>query len=61
MAAAVLAVVIAGIVYCTFFAEEKEDKVQYRTGEEAAGTVDNMSSRDVGSNDAQMGSNMQQL
>lgn len=61
MVAAVLAVVIAGIVYCTFFAEEKEDKVQYRTGEEAAGTVDNMSSRDVGSNDAQMGSNMQQL
>ena len=34
IAAAVLAVVIAGIVYCVFFAEEKNGTVQYRTGEE---------------------------
>ena len=31
---AVLAVVIAGIVYCVFFAEEKDGTVQYQTGEE---------------------------
>ncbi len=36
VAAAVLAVVVAGIVYCIFFAEEKDDTVQYRTGEESA-------------------------
>ena len=34
IAAAVLAVVIAGIVYCVFFAEEKSGTVQYQTDEE---------------------------
>ncbi len=35
IAAAVLAVVIAGIVYCVFFAEEKDGTVQYQSSEEA--------------------------
>lgn len=56
IAAAVLAVVIAGIVYCVFFSEEEDGVVQYQTGEEAAGDVDDMFVNDTGSNGAQAGS-----
>ena len=43
IAAAVLAVVIAGIVYCVFFTEEKTGTVQYQTGEESAGNAEDLS------------------
>lgn len=43
IAAAVLAVVIAGIVYCVFFTEEKTGTVQYQTGEESAGKAEDLS------------------
>jgi len=53
MAVAALAVVIAGIGYCVFFAEEKDGAVQYQTGEESDGTVGEMSVTGSRSDDAQ--------
>ena len=52
IAAAVLAVVIAGIVYCVFFAEEKTGTVQYQTGEEtkAVTAAENVALSDVAEN-----------
>lgn len=52
-AVAVFAVVIAGIVYCIFFAEEKDSAVQYQTGESASGEVDDLFSGNTGSNEIQ--------
>ena len=52
-AVAILAVMIAGIVYCIFFAEEKDSAVRYQTGESAAGEVDDLFSGNTGSDEIQ--------
>lgn len=60
IAVAILAVMIAGIVYCVFFAEEKDSAVQYQTGEEASGEVDDLFAGNNGSNSTQSESNATQ-
>ena len=57
IAVAILAVMIAGIVYCVFFAEEKDSAVQYQTGEEASGEVDESFAGNNGSAGTQSESN----
>jgi len=60
VAAAVLAVVVAGIVYCIFFAEEKDDAVQYQTGAESDGNVGGLSEGSGESNVAQLSNSVTQ-
>lgn len=57
IAAAVLAVVIAGSVYCIFFAEEKDGTVQYQTGEKAIGISADGSLDDGAESDSRNGGN----
>ena len=55
IAVAVFAVVIAGIVYCVLFAEEKEKTVHYQTGEEDTGNAVNLSADTIDYTGAQVG------
>jgi len=60
VAAAVLAVIIAGIVYCVFFAEEKDGTVQYQTGTESEGNDGGLSEVSGESNAAQVSNRVTQ-
>lgn len=60
IAVAVLAVVVAGSVYCIFFAEEKEGTVQYQTGEEFTENVNGLSADATVSNGYQANSSVTQ-
>jgi len=53
IAVAVLAILIAGTVYCIFFTEEKEDMVLYQSGETGTETVINSFTTGTGNNDIQ--------